>query len=250
MKLSVSVGALYGRMDFAEALKKIKDAGASAFEFGGWWERDLDMVNQVKAELGLTCTAFVHQFISLVDPAKRDEYVKACRDAIQAAKKLNCPGIITQVGNDTGAPREEQHNSLVAGLKACAPYLEEAGVTLLIEPLNTLVNHQGYYLWSSDEAFDIIREVNSPHVKVVFDIYHQQIMEGHLIRHIEAGIDCIAHFHAAGNPGRHELDNGEIYYPAIFEAIEKTGYKGYMGLEYSPLGDPSEGIKKLIQYES
>ena len=123
--------------------------------------------------------------------------------------------------------------------------LEDAGVTLVIEPLNELVNHAGYYLIRSDEAFQIIDEVGSPRVKVVFDIYHQQISEGHVINNITKNIDKIAHFHAAGNPGRHELTIGELHYPSIFQVIQNTDYTGYVGLEYWPINDPLAGLKEV-----
>ena len=161
-------------------------------------------------------------------------------ESIGAATRLNCPTLISQVGDfRRGVPRERQHACLVDGLKEAAPMLEAAGITLVIEPLNELVDHAGYYLVRSDEAFEIIDEVGSPRVKVVFDIYHQQISEGQLIANITANIDKIAHFHAAGNPGRHELTIGELHYPSIFKAIQGTGFDGYVGLEYWPVGDPS-----------
>lgn len=127
-----------------------------------------------------------------------------------------------------------------------APFLEEAGVTLVVEPLNILVDHPGYYLYSSEEAFQIIDEVGSPNVKVLFDIYHQQIMEGNLISRIQRNINKIGHFHAADNPGRHELYMGEIQYLNVFRAIEETGYRGYIGFEYFPLEEPLSGIWKIL----
>ena len=126
------------------------------------------------------------------------------------------------------------------------PLLEREGITLLVEPLNTLVNHPGYFLASSEEAFDIVKQVGSQYVKVLFDIYHQQITEGHLIANIRENITWIGHFHAAGNPGRHELSNGELNYEQIFKAIDETGFTGYIGLEYFPLEEPSIGLKHLI----
>jgi hydroxypyruvate isomerase len=130
-------------------------------------------------------------------------------------------------------------------LKEAAPLLEDAGITLVIEPLNELVDHAGYYLVRSDEAFELVDEVGSDAVKVVFDIYHQQISEGHLIRNITEHIDRIGHFHAAGNPGRHELTCGEIHYPLIFEAIQGGTFDGYVGLEYWPVADPLIGLKEV-----
>ena len=116
-------------------------------------------------------------------------------------------------------------------------------MTLVIEPLNTAVDHPGCYLSTSAEAAKIITETDSPSVKMLFDIYHQQITEGDLIRNILRYLPRIGHFHAAGNPGRGTILKGEIHYPAIFEAIDGTSYQGYAGLEYFPA--PEDAISSL-----
>ncbi|MFT4690385.1 MAG: hydroxypyruvate isomerase, partial [Limisphaerales bacterium] len=166
------------------------------------------------------------------------------------ARRLGTKTLISQVGDHrVGVSRDEQRQSLVDGLRAAAPDLEAAGVTLVIEPLNELVDHAGYYLIRSDEAFDIVDQVGSPNVKVVFDIYHQQISEGHLIRNIVSNIDKIGHFHAAGNPGRNELQRGEINYAEVFAAIRATEFDGYVGLEYWPLDeDPIIALKGVAEW--
>ena len=115
----------------------------------------------------------------------------------------------------------------------------------MIEPLNIYVNHPGYYLWSSREAFEIIHEVDHPLVKVVYDIYHQQVMEGNIIPSITQNLDCIAHLHSAGHPGRHELQFGENDYKVIFAAVDKAGYTGACGLEYGPTMDSVESLKEF-----
>ena len=112
----------------------------------------------------------------------------------------------------------------------------------MIEPLNTKVDHPGYYLTSSAEAFEIVREVGSPNVKVVFDIYHQQISEGNIIPNITKNLDGIAHLHAAGHPGRNDLQFGENDYKNIFAAVDNAGYTGACGLEYRPLCDPEASL--------
>ena len=155
--------------------------------------------------------------------------------------------MITQVGQDTGAERAIQHESIVAALTAAKPILEDTGVTVMIEPLNTYVNHPGYYLWSSAEAFEIVRQVDHPLVKVVYDIYHQQVMEGNIIPSVTGNLDCIAHLHSAGHPGRHELQYGENDYRVIFEAVDKAGYQGACGLEYNPLMPPEESLKEFLR---
>jgi hydroxypyruvate isomerase len=246
MKISISVGAVYQGHDFVAGMRAMKSLGVAAFEFWGWWDQDLARIRAAKEELNLTAAACCTHFISLVDAARRADYLQGLRDSIQAARSLGCKTLISQVGNDLGTSRYAQKRSLIAGLKACVPYLEEGDVTLTIEPLNTLVDHPGYYLTSSDEAFEIVDAVGNPKVKVLFDIYHQQIMEGHLIRRITENIDKIGHFHAAGNPGRHELYYGEINYPEVFRAIDATGYRGYIGFEYFPLDDPRQGIQAFL----
>ncbi|MCL1888711.1 MAG: TIM barrel protein [Kiritimatiellaeota bacterium] len=193
----------------------------------------------------IAIAAFCTHFFSLTDPAQRGAYLDGLRESAAAAKKYGVPVIISQVGADTGAPREAQRASLVDGLRAAAPMLEDAGVTLAIEPLNTRYNHPGYYLTHSAEAFAITREVASPRVKVLYDIYHQQITEGDIINTLSANIAEVAHLHVAGHPGRHELDNGEINCPGIFRALDRMGYAGFIGLEYFPLRDPAAGLREI-----
>lgn len=247
MHYSVCAPAVFNGVALPDAIRKAHAAGAEVCEFWSWWDQDLDAVAAALEETGVKLATICTKFISLTDPSKREEYKEGLRESIAAAKKLNCSMLISQVGQDTGAPREEQHKSIVDGLKECAPMLEEAGVTLVVEPLNTYVDHKGYYLYSSLEGFDIVREINSPNVKLLYDIYHQQIMEGQLIANITPNIDLIAHFHVAGVPGRHEpLDEQEVNYPAVFAAIKKLGYKGALGLEYFPVNAPEAGLKVLF----
>lgn len=246
MRFSVCIEALFHGWNLTDSLKAIKEAGMDAFEFWSWWDKDINAICEAKDELGLEISAFCTKFISLVDPGKRKEYIVALDETIKAAKLLGCKTIISQVGDERpGVDRVEQRRSLIQGLKECAPRLENEGITLVFEPLNTIVDHKGYYLYSSEEAFGIEAEVGSKNVKVLYDIYHQQIMEGHLISRIVSNIDKIGHFHTASNPGRHELTIGEINYTEIFKAIENTGYKGFIGLEYFPLGDAVEGLKDI-----
>ena len=247
---SVCIDAVFENVSFAEACSSVKHAGIPAIEFWGWWDKDLEALGQARAENGLAISACCTKFISLVDPAVREEYLTGLRESIEAAQRLGTKTLISQVGDfRAGVSRAEQHQALVDGLREAAPLLEAAGVTLVIEPLNELVDHAGYYLVKSDEAFDIISEVGSPNVKVIFDIYHQQISEGHLINNIVSNIGSIGHFHAAGNPGRHELQRGEINYREVFAAIQETGFDGFVGLEYWPLDpDPTVSLGEVASW--
>ena len=247
MKLSVCIDAVFHGRDFYESMEEVRRSGISAFEFWSWWDKDTDAIRSKSEELGLTVAAFCTKFISLVDPALHDAYLDGLKESIQTAKKLRCSTLISQTGADTGRPREEQLDALIKGLKKCAPCLEQNNITLVLEPLNTKVDHRGYFLSRSDEAFNVIREVGSDHVKLLFDIYHQQITEGDVTRTLRENMSEIGHFHAAGNPGRHELDTGELNYPYIFSEIENSGYKRFVGLEYFPQGDPSGGLRSAVK---
>ena len=242
MRLCVAIPCFFGETDFCEAIRKVAALGYDAAETYSWKHLDLDAVRRTLDETGVELLSICTTEFNLTDPAFREKWVAGIEETCAAARKLGVKRLITQVGADTGKPREEQHASIVAGLRAGAPILEKYGVTCMIEPLNTLVNHKGYYLWSAVEAFEIVREVESPCVKVIFDIYHQQVMEGNIIPNVTENLDCIAHLHGAGHPGRNELQLGENNYHVIISAIEKAGYTGALGLEYKPLTDPVESL--------
>lgn len=249
LRPSVCVDAVFEGKSIDAATASVKACGIDAFEFWGWWDKDLDAVLAAKRANQLEISACCTKFVSLVDPATRADYLFGLEESIAAAKTLGARTLISQVGDfRIGVSRAAQHECLVEGLKSAAPMLEAADIMLVIEPLNELVNHPGYYLIRSEEAFEIIEAVSSSHIKVIFDIYHQQVSEGHVIHNITSNIDKIGHFHAAGNPGRHELSQGELCYSQIFDAIQLTGFRGYVGLEYWPLQDPEVGLKEAARW--
>lgn len=233
---SVCVDAVFSGKSFDQACALVKQANITHIEFWGWWDKDIESLQSAQHKYGLTIAACCTKFISLVEPALRDDYLQGLQESIQVAQKLGIRILISQVGDFIeGIAQADQQQSLVNGLKAAAPLLEAADITLVIEPLNERVDHAGYFLIRSDQAFDIVKQVASPKIKVLFDIYHQQISEGNVIRNIVDNIDYIGHFHAAGNPGRNELQRGEINYPQVFSAIQNTNFIGHVGLEYWPI---------------
>lgn len=249
MKYSVCTNSVFGNISIPEALKRIRSLGLDTFEFWSWWDQDVDAIAAAMEETGMKLSAMCAKMVPLNEPARREEYVQGLKESIAVAKRLGCRQLITQVGQElSDVPRAAQHESIVEGLKQCAPILEAEGIELLVEPLNTLVNHKGYYLARSDEAFEIIREVNSPMVRVLFDVYHQQITEGNLIDNLTGNLDLITHIHIAGNPGRHEpLKDSEVCYPAVLAALKRAGFTGAVGLEYFPLGDPDESLREIME---
>ena len=243
MRLCVPIPCFFGNIDFCDAIRKVAALGYDAIETYNWKGLDLDKVKNTLDENGVELLSMCTTEFRMTSPEHRGLWLEGLKESCKAANRLGVKKLITQVGQDTGAPREEQRASIVAALNAAKPILEDYGVTIMPEPLNTYVNHPGYYLWSSVEAFDIIREVDHPSVKLIYDIYHQQVMEGNIIPSITKNLDLIAHLHSAGHPGRHELQFGENDYKVIFDAIDKAGYTGACGLEYSPLMDPIESLK-------
>jgi hydroxypyruvate isomerase len=181
----------------------------------------------------------------LTNPAHREAWLARARMAIDYTKEAGIPATIVCTGNVVEGMTEKQTmRSVVAGLKQTVRLAEKAGVTLLLEPLNTKHDHKGYWLDNSSKGVEICREVGSPRMKLLYDCYHMQIMEGDLIGHIKAGFDVIGHFHSAGHPGRHELWLGETNYPFLTKQIEALGYTGVFGLEYAPSMDHAESLRK------
>ena len=119
---------------------------------------------------------------------------------------------------------------------------------IVLEALNSLIDHKGYYLDSSRIGFEIVEAVNSPRIKLLFDCYHMQLMEGNLVNNITDNIEWIGHFHSAGVPGRHELQQGETNYPRIIRAVEDAEYSGYFGLEYWPSYEAETSIRDTMRY--
>ena len=249
MKFSVSTEAVLAKTPILDAIKTVAETGYDAIEFWTWRDKDLPAIVAECALRHVEITAFCAKWSQINNPSRHTEYLADLRETIAAAKNCGTRTLIAVIGDDTGEAREVQHAAIVKCLRDAAPMLEDAGITAAIEPLNDLYNHKGYYLTRSAEAFEIVHEVASPAVKVLYDIYHQQITEGDIINTLTANIAHIAHFHVAGHPGRNEPDDGEINYPNIFAAIDRTGYTGRVGLEYFPLRDPVESLRKLLVWD-
>jgi hydroxypyruvate isomerase len=245
-QLSACIEALFTKTPFEQRIEHAKAAGLRAFEFWGWRNKNLEALAAKKQETGLELAAFsCDTGGALVAPGSAEKFLPTLRDSIAAAKRLNCSRLIATVGNERkDLSRAEQHDNIVAAFKAGAPICEDAGVTLVIEPLNVLVNHKGYYLATSEEGFQIVDKVGSPNVLLLFDIYHQQITEGNLIQNITRNIKKIGHFHVADVPGRHHLGTGEINYENVFRAIAKAGYTAFIGLEMWPTIDHTAATKQ------
>lgn len=185
----------------------------------------------------------------VVDPDQHPIFVEELKTAIEVAPLVDAKFMTVCTGNELpGVPREEQRRNVIEGLQKAVPLLEKADLVIVVEPLNVLVSHPGYFLARSDEAYDIMKAIGSPHVKILFDIYHQQITEGNLINNIRQYYDEIGYFQFADVPGRHEPWTGEINYRGVFKAIHDLGYKGFLGAELGPTkGKGTEGTLAVME---
>ena len=165
-----------------------------------------------------------------------------------APAAAGAPNVIVLAGDRAGISDEQGLDNCVAFLNKIKALAEDKNVTLCMELLNSKVNHPGYMCDHTAWGVEVCKRVNSPRVKLLYDIYHMQIMEGDIIRTIRDNIQYIGHFHTAGNPGRHELDETqELNYPPIAQAIADLGYQGYLAHEYGPVGDPLAGLEQAIR---
>lgn len=252
VRLSVCIDMIMTDIPFLERMERVKRLGYPAFEFWEWKNKDVDAIIRKKNELGLEIATIMGSgWKQLFTDEARKTFVSNIQASVSAAKRLGSKTLIVTTGSeDKQMPRSEQHAGYVAALKAAAPFAEQAGVTLILEPLNTKVDHPGYFLHTAKEGFEILEEVGSPAVKMLFDIYHHQIMEGNVIQDITKNISHIAHFHVADVPGRHEPGSGEINYANVFRAIAATGYQGFVGLEFKPSRNAEDSLREVLRLAS
>ena len=192
--------------------------------------------------------ATISGHLSLPDGLNKKENHQRIEDELKSnidlAVEYEIPGLICFSGNRDGKSEEEGRDNTIEGLMRVIGYAEEKGINLNIELLNSKVDHPDYQCDNTPWGVSVCQGVGSPRAKLLYDIYHMQIMEGDIIRTLTDNIEYIGHFHTAGNPGRKDLDDQqELYYPAIMKAIAETDYELYIGHEFGPKGDPMEAMK-------
>jgi len=237
---------LFRECKFLERISKVAELGIPGFEFWGIADKDLAGIAKLRDELDLTLVGMVGTSQPLTDPNNMDAAIVELKQNIAIAQDIRCQSLIVTSGpQQPNVEPQVQHDTIVDILKAVAPSAETANITIVLEPLNTIVNHPGTYLSSSFEGYDIIREVGSSKVKLLFDIYHQQITEGNIIANITEHMELIGHFHLADVPGRREPGTGELNYANIFKAIADSDYQGYVGCEFSPSGTSVQALEYI-----
>ena len=248
MKYSACLELLFTEApDFAERFQLAQNAGFKAVEFWSWRNKDTDEVRRALDKTGLTLCGFVTEpMLPLTDPAQYEGFLKGLRESIATAHKLGARKLIAQAGDEIyGRSRQAQHDAIVRVLKQAAPQLDSEGVTLLLEPLNTKVDHPGYYLAHTPEGLDIIEEVDSPNVRLLYDIYHSVVMDEAPREVLDGRVHLVGHVHLADAPGRGEPGSGVMKWREHLGWLTAAGYEGYVGLEYSPTKGTRASLDEL-----
>jgi hydroxypyruvate isomerase len=220
---------------FADRIRAAKDAGLDGVEFWRWTDKDLDAIEEALRETGLPLAGIVAEpMIPLTDPLRHEEFLSGLRRSVATARRLGAPVLIAQTGNLLDTPRADQRRALTDCLARAADRLAGTGVVLAIEPLNTRVDHVGYYLSSTAEGLDIVDEVGRPEIRIIYDIYHAAMMDEAIAPILAGRLDRVAHVHLADRPGRGEPGSGSLDWQDRLACLSQAGYDGFVGLEYRP----------------
>ena len=234
----------YGKLPLEKLAEELKKIGYQSIEL--LVPQEFEVVKKA----GLTCAILGGASIS--DGFNRKEFheklEKHLREYIDFAAKEGIPSVICMSGDRKGMPDDMGLDNCVIGLKKVLGYAEEKKVTLIMEGLNSKVDHKDYMYDSTKWGAELCKRLGSERFKLLYDIYHMQIMEGDVIRTIKQSIASIAHFHTAGNPGRNEFDDTqEMNYTGICKVIADTGYQGYISHEYTPNRDPLGTLDRMMK---
>jgi len=264
LRLSIRVEPLFPGMTLEAQLDQVAAAEYPGFEFGDWRAVDPSAITQRMHRLKLDCVCLVGnkgvnpKGMGLCDPAERAGFLAEIKASAEACEKFETKQMVVLSGFKVpGLSREQQRASVVEGLKRAHEIVAPRGITMIVEVINTLAkieplnpkgnNHADYFLDRTPEAFAIVRETGSPFVKILYDLYHVQIMEGNLIETIRANLPAIGHVHLADVPGRQEPGTGEIQFPNVLRALRDLRYPDYVGMEYIPSKDAMRTLRDVRQ---
>lgn len=253
MRFSICIEMFYPNLGFVERLYLIQAAGFDTVEFWSPYDKDLPALHQKATQLGLSVANFSgHRNYSPVIHHDLEGFLKEIEQNVKAAKALGCRQLMVlsdALQGDGSAkpchlsPSQKQQN-LIKALAGAVEIAKVEEVELCLEPLN-LNDHPGYFLHQSQATFETIRTIDSPYLNVLFDIYHLQRSEGHILETIKENIGKIAYFHVADVPGRVEPGSGELNYANIFRAIKDLGFTGTVGFECQPQHDETEALNNI-----
>ena len=236
---------------FAERVRRAAAAGFRQVEL--WTTRDKDVAELELAvqETGVTVTAFVSEPTArLVDPATHAEFLAGVETSCALAARLHARCLIVVSGDDRpGVGRRVQREALTQALRRAAPIAARHGNTLLLEPLNTRIDHAGYFLDSTAEALQVVRDVDHPSLRLLYDMYHSIVMGEDPKSVLGGSGELVGHVHIADVPGRHEPGSGAVDWPRQLGALRDAGYAGALGLEYMPSRDTLSSLQLIRRLE-
>jgi hydroxypyruvate isomerase len=247
-QFSVMMWTLRDHGSFEENLERVAQAGYHHVElvneFKKWSEEDTRRILARMQALGISVDAMAGMTTGFADPSGGDAFLSELKGLIPVTQRLQAGQIILLSGKRIeGVSREDQHAASVATLKRAAELLRAAGIVGVIEPIDRLEN-PSIYLDGVNEAFDIVRAVDSPNIKVLYDLYHEQRESGNLIEKLDKNIAEVGLIHIADVPGRHEPGTGEVNYANIYRKLAQLNYKGVIAMEFYPTGDVVETLRR------
>ena len=250
-ELSVCADTVFLDVPFEERVKKITDAGFRV-EFAGWKGRNMEIFREYpNVQPGSMVATGAG---SILHPEDVDDLVASVAESVKVANYIGSKqmillaGVLGPKGEIIHRTHPDEITRWITAYKALARVAEIAeahDVVLCLEHLNTVIDHVGYGIGRVEQAVQLVREVGSPHLKIVLDIYHAQVEQGNLIDLIRDYVDDIGYVHVADAPGRHEPGTGEIHYPRVARALHEAGYEGIVGLEAFPEGDPYVALDRF-----
>lgn len=250
--VSIMLWTVWRDLPFEERLEKVHEAGYRNVELVGeyrkWSEEDFKRANAKRKELGIRFDTTAGLRHGVGNPNDREAMLADVRNELPIMEKIECPSCIIMSGNVVpGMPRAVQHQSCIDGLKRAAELIQGKEINgqpvrLLLENIDPEENPK-YYLQSVAEGFEIMRAVDHPQVRFLYDFYHEQIAEGNLIEKLEKNIDYMGLCHVADVPGRHQPGTGEIDYNNIYKKLAQLNYNRIVAMEFYPVGDPIEILR-------
>jgi hydroxypyruvate isomerase len=257
MKLSLCLEMLFTDLPFIERLAVASRLGYRAIEFWDWRDKDLPAVADAAAQHGLNVAAMSgNRRHGLIDPDARAGLIEEMEQVFAAATQLNCRHIMMVsdvLGSDGSAvqtqprPAEEKIDTMAENLRILASHPQAASFTFLLEPLNTALDHRGCFLDHSAPGVEIVRRVDSPRVKLLYDIYHMSMMNEDVLKEIDGNLDWIGYFHVADLPGRHQPGTGKIDYQGVNALLRRANYEGFIGMEFSALGADEQAATAALE---
>ncbi|MCH1981205.1 TIM barrel protein [Ruminococcus sp. OA3] len=249
---AINIEPLYPGMDICEKIARVGAAGIHAVEFWSWDDRDLAQIKNTCREHGVKVRAFsATKSYSLCDGEHSKEYLDWIRQSVGAAKELDCDTLILFPNHFTPEGCSDfrnkySHEAMIANithnLTCMVPMLEENKITVLLEPLCSVGSDAGMSVTDTSVGADIVRAVNSRHVKLLCDVFHMQMMHGNLLQNITENLDIVPYIHIADAPDRHEPGTGEINFDFLFRKIKESDFDGTVCFEYFPEGDTEAGF--------